>query len=155
MGSSPHILMMLNSFCEAILGRDMQSKLTVIYEKKMISYPFMVSRCRHNLFHSNFHFWSLCKILQLPTMLASTASRKWISLWSKFFQDELNEGTAPNCTLLKTFLIKTGEIFLSTSPAENCWERCFSKAFIPKYIITRSLNKKHMGKKNKRFWLKQ
>lgn len=53
-------------------------------------------------------------------MLASTAARKRISLWSKFFQDELNEGRAHNCTLLKTFLIlkkkkKKGDIFIHIS----------------------------------------
>lgn len=49
-------------------------------------------------------------------MLASTTARKRISLWSKFFQDELNEGRAHNCTLLKTFLIKNcGDIFIHIS----------------------------------------
>lgn len=79
-------------------------------------------------------------------MLASTAARKQISLWSKFFQDELNEGRAHNCTLLKTFLIKNCEIFLTASPVENCWERCFWKAIISKHVIIRSLNRNTRSK---------
>lgn len=149
---------MLNNF-KGHFGTAMMSSLTLIlYIYTHIPHSFMVSRCWDQFTSQQFLglFFHL-----LPTKTCSCQLCWHLQQRGNEFPCEANSS---RMNWMKAELIiahywkhfwfkkkkKKEEIFLSTSPVENCWERCFWKAIISKHVIIRSLNKKHTAKEQQK-----